>query len=231
MPKAELHMHLEGSIEAELLLELAVRNGMRPRWETAEALRAAYRFSNLQSFLDLYYEGCRVLVQERDFYDISRAYLRRSHADAVVRAEVFIGPQGFTEHNVPIAAVMDGVLAAMRDAARDDGISAGLLVSAQRHRSEAEALQLLDQVMPWADQIAGFGLGGAELGYPPSGFVRYSVPAANAGFALPPMRARRVRRPTCARRSNCSAWTASITATPAWTTRRWCANWRRARYP
>ena len=95
MPKAELHMHLEGSIEAELLLDLAVRNGMQPRWPTAEALRAAYRFRNLQSFLNLYYEGCRVLVQERDFYDITRAYLRRAHADAVVRAEVFIGPQGF----------------------------------------------------------------------------------------------------------------------------------------
>jgi adenine deaminase len=184
IPKAELHMHLEGSIEAELLLELAVRNGMQPRWATAEALRAAYEFSNLQSFLDLYYEGCRVLVQERDFYDITRAYLRRAHADAVVHAEVFIGPQGFTERGVPMGAVMDGVLAAIRDAARQDGISAGLLVSAQRHRSEAEALQLLDQVMPWADRIAGFGLGGAELGYPPSGFVRFFRACRERGFRV-----------------------------------------------
>ncbi|HEX3402146.1 MAG TPA: adenosine deaminase [Acetobacteraceae bacterium] len=184
IPKAELHMHLEGSIEAEHLLALAVRNGMRPRWETAEALRAAYRFSNLQSFLDLYYEGCRVLVHERDFYEITRAYLRRAHADAVVRAEVFVGPQGFTERGVPIAAVMDGVLAAMRDAAREHGISAGLLVSAQRHRSEAEALQLLDQVMPWADQIAGFGLGGAELGHPPSDFVHYFRACRERGYRI-----------------------------------------------
>ena len=149
-----------------------------------EALRAAYEFDNLQSFLDLYYEGCRVLVQERDFYDITRAYLRRAHADAVVRAEVFIGPQGFTERDVPIAAVMDGVLAAMRDAAREDGISAGLLVSAQRHRSEAEALQMLDQVMPWADQIAGFGLGGAELGNPPSRFVNFFRACRERGFRV-----------------------------------------------
>ena len=184
MPKAELHMHLEGSIEAELLLELAVRNGVQPRWATAEALRAAYEFSNLQSFLDLYYEGCRVLVQERDFFDITRAYLRRAHAEAVIRAEVFIGPQGFTERGVPITAVMDGVLAAMCDAARDDGISAGLLVSAQRHRSEAEALQLLDQVMPWADRIAGFGLGGAELGHPPAGFVRFFRACRERGFRV-----------------------------------------------
>jgi len=184
IPKAELHMHLEGSIEAELLLELAVRNGMQPRWATAEALRAAYEFRNLQSFLDLYYEGCRVLVQERDFYDITRAYLRRAHADAVVRAEVFIGPQGFTERGVPIATVMDGVLAAMRDASREHGISAGLLVSAQRHRSEAEALQLLDQVMPWADRITGFGLGGAELGHPPSGFVQFFRACRERGFRV-----------------------------------------------
>ncbi|HEY7575989.1 MAG TPA: adenosine deaminase [Acetobacteraceae bacterium] len=173
MPKAELHMHLEGSIEAEQLLAIAERNGLRPRWETPEALRAAYRFRNLQAFLDLYYEGCRVLLNERDFHDITRAYLRRAHDDAVVRAEVFIGPQSFTERGVAVDAVMEGVLTAMRDAARDDGISAGLLVSAQRHRSEAEALRLLGQVMPWADQIAGFGLGGAEVGNPPSRFAGY----------------------------------------------------------
>ncbi len=184
MPKAELHMHLEGSIEAELLLELAVRNGVPLRWETPQALRAAYEFRNLQSFLDLYYAGCRVLVHERDFYQVTRAYLARAHADAVVRAEIFIGPQGFTERGVPLGAVMDGVLAAMRDAAHEHGISAGLLVSAQRHRSEAEALQLLDQVMPWADRIAGFGLGGAELGNPPSGFVQFFRACRERGFRV-----------------------------------------------
>jgi adenosine deaminase len=184
MPKAELHMHLEGSIEAELLLELAARNGLRPRWETPEALRGAYRFRNLQAFLDLYYEGCRVLMQERDFYDITRAYLRRAHADAVVRAELFLGPQGFTERGIAIKAVMDGVLTAMRDATREDGISAGLLVSAQRHRSEADALKLLDSVMPWAERIAGFGLGGAEVGNPPSRFARYFRTCRDRGFRI-----------------------------------------------
>src|SRR6478735_3235123 len=108
LPKAELHMHLEGSIEAEMLLELATRNGLRPRWDSPETLRAAYEFDNLQSFLDLYYEGCRVLMHEQDFYDITRAYLRRAHADTVLHAEVFIGPQSFTERGVPLAAVMDG---------------------------------------------------------------------------------------------------------------------------
>lgn len=184
LPKAELHMHLEGSIEPELLLELAARNGLRLRWETPDALRSAYEFSDLQSFLDLYYEGCRVLVRERDFYDMTRAYLRSAHADAVVRAELFLGPQGFLERDIPLAAVMDGTLAAMRDAERDDGISAGLLVSAQRHRSEAEALALLDSVMPWADRIAGFGLGGAERGNPPARFAQYFRACRERGFRI-----------------------------------------------
>src|SRR6201995_1276322 len=122
LPKAELHMHLEGSIEAEHLLALAVGNRPRPRWDSPEALRASYRFDNLQAFLDLYYEGCRVLVREQDFYDITRAYLRRAHADAVVHAEVFLGPQGFTERSIPIEAVMNGVLSAMQDATQEVGI-------------------------------------------------------------------------------------------------------------
>jgi adenine deaminase len=184
LPKAELHMHLEGSIEAELLLEFAARNGLRPRWETPAALRSAYDFGDLQSFLDLYYEGCRVLVRERDFYDMTRAYLRRADADSVVRAETFLGPQSFVERDIPLAAVMDGVLAAMRDAEREDGISPGLLVSAQRHRSEAEALALLDSVMPWADQIAGFGLGGAERGNPPARFANYFQACRERGFRI-----------------------------------------------
>lgn len=184
LPKAELHMHLEGSIEPEDLLEIAVRNGLRPRWDSAAALRAAYRFRDLQAFLDLYYEGCRVLLQERDFYEITRTYLRRAHADAVLRAEIFVGPQSFTERGVAIDVVMEGVLAAMRDAVRDDGISAGLLVSAQRHRSEAEALQLLNSVMPWAEQIAGFGLGGAEIGNPPAKFAAYFSNCRARGFHI-----------------------------------------------
>lgn len=167
-----------------MLLALAERNGLWPRWTTAEALRAAYEFRDLQSFLDLYYEGCRVLTQARDFYDLTRAYLRRAAADTVVRAEIFVGPQSFTERGMPIADVMEGVLAAMDDAASEHGIRAGLLVSAQRHRSEAEALALLDQVMPWAERIAGFGLGGAERGNPPSRFVNFFRACRERGFRI-----------------------------------------------
>jgi adenosine deaminase len=137
LPKAELHMHLEGSLEPELLLELGARNGLRMRWDTPEALRSAYEFSDLQSFLDLYYEGCRVLVKDRDFYDMTRAYL-----------------------------------------------SAGLLVTAQRHRREADALALLESVMPWADRIAGLGLGGAERGNPPARFANYFRACRERGFRI-----------------------------------------------
>jgi adenine deaminase len=182
LPKAELHMHLEGSIEPELMLELAARNGMKLRWNTARELRAAYQFSNLRSFLDLYFEGCRVLVHEQDFHDVTRAYLSRAHEDGVIRAELFIGPQSFTERGIAIATVMDGVLRAMDDGAREHGISVGLLVSAHRHRSEADALSLLDQVLPWSDRIAGIGMGGAEVGNPPSKFVDFFRACREHGF-------------------------------------------------
>lgn len=184
IPKAELHVHIEGSIEPEMMFALAVRNGLKLRWGSAEELRAAYRFANLQAFLDLYYEGCRVLVSERDFYDVTRAYLARAHADGVVRAEVFIGPQSFTERGVGVATLMNGVLAAMQDASREDGISAGLLVSAQRHRTETEALRLIESVMPWAERIVGFGLGGAEVGNPPSKFANYFRLCRERGFRV-----------------------------------------------
>jgi adenosine deaminase len=182
MPKAELHMHLEGSIEPELMLDLAARNGVKLRWDTAEQLRAAYQFSNLQSFLDLYFEGCRVLVHERDFYDVARAYLRRAHEDGVIRAELFMGPQSFTERGIGIATVMNGVLQAMEDGAREHGISVGLLVSAHRHRTEADALSLLDQVQPWSDRILGIGMGGAEVGNPPSKFIGFFRACREQGF-------------------------------------------------
>ena len=182
LPKAELHMHLEGSIEPELMLDLAARNGVKLRWDTARELRAAYQFTGLQSFLDLYFEGCRVLAREQDFYDVTRAYLRRAHEDGVTRAELFIGPQSFTERGVGIATVMDGVLGAMDDGAREHGISVGLLVSAHRHRSEADALSLLDQVLPWSDRIIGIGMGGAEVGNPPSKFVGFFRACREHGF-------------------------------------------------
>ena len=182
LPKTDLHMHIEGSIEPRLMLDLAARNGLKLRWDTAGALRGAYQFRNLQSFLDLYFEGCKVLVTERDFHDVTRAYLRRAQEDGVIRAELFIGPQSFTERGTPIAALMSGVLGAMQEARREHGMSAGLMISVHRHRTELEALAVLDQVMPWQDHIIAIGMGGAEIGNPPSKFARFFRAARDRGF-------------------------------------------------
>jgi adenine deaminase len=184
LPKAELHVHLEGTLEPDLMLELARRNQRQLQWSTPEQLRGAYRFSNLQSFLDLYYAGCEVLLTDRDFYDLTRAYLQRAIADGVIRAEVFMGPQSFTTRGVPIATVMNGVLAALDEANREAAVSAALIVTAQRHRTEADAFALLDQIQPWANRILAIGMGGAELGNPPTKFSGFFRACKDEGFRL-----------------------------------------------
>jgi adenosine deaminase len=184
LPKAELHVHLEGCLEPDLLFALARRNDVPLRWDTPEALRAAYDFTGLQSFLDLYYAGCRVLVAERDFYDLTIAYLRRAHADGVRHAEMFLGPQSFTERGMAIGTVLQGVLTAIRDAEAECGMTAGLLVTAQRHRSEADAFALFDAILPWAGRIAGIGMGGAEIGNPPAKFKGFFRACKEHGFRV-----------------------------------------------
>lgn len=182
LPKAELHMHIEGSIEPALFIELARRNGVAIGWQTEAELRAAYRFRDLQAFLDLYYDGCRVLVQARDFFDVTRAYLARANAERVLHAELFLGPQGHTVRGIALATVLEGVLGAMDAAQREDGISAGLILVAQRHRSQEEALDLLEAAMPWRKHILGFGLGGAEVGNPPAKFTEFFRRCRERGF-------------------------------------------------
>jgi adenosine deaminase len=182
LPKAELHMHLEGALEPELLFALAKRNDVALRWNSVDELRAAYEFHSLQQFLDLYYEGCRVLRHERDFYDLTRAYLSRAHADGVRRAEISMGPQSFTGPDFTIADYFRGALRAMDDAEAEDGISAAAIVTVQRQRTEREAFEQLDAVLPWADRIAGFGLAGAEIGNPPSKFAGYYAELHRQGF-------------------------------------------------
>jgi adenine deaminase len=182
LPKAELHMHLEGALEPELLFALARRNEVALRWGSVDELRGAYEFRDLQQFLDLYYEGCRVLLHERDFYDLTRAYLSRAHADGVRRAEISMGPQSFTRPDFSIADYFRGALRAMDDAEAEDGISAAAIVTVQRQGSEREAFDQLDAVLPWADRIAGFGLAGAEIGNPPSKFAGYYAELHRQGF-------------------------------------------------
>lgn len=184
LPKAELHMHIEGSIEPDLFLRLARRNAVSIPWQTEAELRAAYRFTDLQDFLNLYYDGCRVLVQPRDFQDVTREYLARAHADRVLHAEMFLGPQGHTARGIALATVMEGVLTAMEVARADDGITSGLIVLAQRHRSEEEALAMLDALQPWYARLLGFGLGGAEVGNPPAKFAEFFRRCRALGFRV-----------------------------------------------
>jgi adenosine deaminase len=184
LPKAELHMHLEGSIAPHLMLDLARRNGVTLPWTTADELRAAYRFDNLQSFLDLFWAGCRVLNHEQDFYDMTTAYLRRARADNVRHAEVFLAPQNFTLRGIDAGTMMRGVQRAFGDAADELGISASLMILAQRHRTEETAFELLEQMMPWAQEIAAIGLGGPEIGHPPSKFKNFFGACRAKGFRV-----------------------------------------------
>lgn len=183
LPKAELHMHLEGSLEPETLIRLAGRNGLKLPYADAEALRHAYSFDSLQSFLDLFYLGLTVLQKGSDFYDMTAAYLARAARENVRHAEVFISPQAHVRRGIPVAEVMDNVLAAMGDAKARYGMSSGLIVVIQRQFDESDALDMIAAVKPWRDRIIGLGMGGPELGNPPSKFTRaYDVARCDCGW-------------------------------------------------
>jgi adenine deaminase len=172
LPKAELHMHLEGSLEPETLLALAQRNGVRLPYADAAALRRAYAFDSLQSFLDLYYLGLTVLQTGDDFYEMTAAYLVRAAQENVRHAEVFISPQAHVRRGLPIAAVVENILAAFEAARHAHGITGGLIAGIQRQFDEADALAMIAALAPWRDRILGLGLGGPEIGHPPSKFRR-----------------------------------------------------------
>ncbi len=184
MPKAELHIHLEGSIEPELMFALAERNQIKLRWATLAEVKQSYRFDDLQSFLQLYYEGCRVLHQEQDFYDMTLSYLRRAHEDGVVWAEMSLGLQNYTDRGMAVETALSGIARASDFAARTYGINSGLIIVAQRHRSEAEAFALLEQIMPWSGQILGIDMGGAEVGNPPGKFANFFRACREQGFFI-----------------------------------------------
>jgi adenosine deaminase len=173
LPKAELHVHLEGTLEPTMLLDLAARNDIEVPWADVDELRLAYRFDGLEHFLALLFRGASVLRQRQDFYDLTAAYLMRAHRDGVRRAEMFFGPQTFLDADVDIGVQLDGVLSAIDDARRDLGIDGALIVTAQRHRTQDAALELIEQTRPWHHRLLGFGLGGAERGNPPAKFVDY----------------------------------------------------------
>ena len=172
MPKAELHIHIEGSLEPEMIFALARRNGVDLPYDSVEALRAAYAFTDLQSFLDIYYAGASVLRQQEDFFEMAWAYFERAAADNVVHAEIFFDPQTHTERGVDMEAVIVGLAHACRRAHAELGISASLILSFLRHLSEDAAMATLEQALPYRDQFIGVGLDSSERGYPPEKFAR-----------------------------------------------------------
>lgn len=182
MPKAELHIHIEGSLEPAMMFELARRNGVTLPYATVEAVRAAYNFTNLQDFLDLYYQGMRALVREQDFYDLAMAYLRRAAQQNVRHAEIFFDPQGHTSRGVTFKTVIDGLWRALKEAERTLGMSASLILCFLRHLDEADAEKTLDEALPWRDRFIGVGLDSSEKGYPPSKFQRVFGRARGLGL-------------------------------------------------
>ncbi len=172
MPKAELHIHIEGSLEPELIFELAARNGVRIAYASVEELRRAYAFTNLQSFLDIYYAGASVLLEEQDFHDMAWAYLQRAAADNVVHAEIFFDPQTHTARGVAMETVIEGLHRACAEAGPALGIDASLILCFLRHLSEKEAFDTLYQALPFRDKFIGVGLDSSEVGHPPEKFAR-----------------------------------------------------------
>ncbi len=182
LPKAELHLHLEGSLEPELLFALAERNNVALPWADVDTLRSAYAFNNLQEFLDLYYRGADVLRTEHDFYDLTWAYLQRCKAQNVIHTEPFYDPQTHTERGIPFEVALEGIRAALKDGREQLGITSGLILSFLRHLPEEEAFKTFEQALPYRDAFFAVGLDSSELGHPPSKFERVFQRARDEGF-------------------------------------------------
>jgi len=184
LPKAELHLHIEGSLEPELMFDLAQRNGVVIPFASVEEVRAAYAFSNLQDFLDIYYQGMSVLQTEQDFHDLTAAYLARARGDGVRHVEIFFDPQGHTTRGVAFETVVTGITRALDAARAEHGLTSKLILCFLRHLSEAEAEATLDEALPFLDRIAGVGLDSSEVGHPPSKFERVFARARDLGLKL-----------------------------------------------
>ena len=184
IPKAELHIHIEGSLEPELIFALAQRNGVQLPYADVEALRAAYAFTDLQSFLDIYYAGASVLLQEADFYDMAWAYFERAKADHVIHTEIFFDPQTHTARGVSMATVVQGLSRACADAQSKLGISSALILCFLRHLSEAEAFATLEAALPYREHFIGVGLDSSEMDHPPEKFVRVFARCRELGLRI-----------------------------------------------
>ena len=184
LPKCELHIHIEGSLEPELMFALARRNNITLPYESVEAVRRAYSFTRLQDFLDIYYQGMSVLIAEQDFHDLAWAYLTRAHADNVRHVEMFFDPQGHTSRGVAFETVVNGLSSAIGRARHEYGMSASLIMCFLRHLDEADAERTLDSALAHRERIMGIGLDSSELDHPPAKFARVFRRAREAGFSL-----------------------------------------------
>lgn len=184
IPKAELHLHLEGSFEPELMFEIAQRNNISLDYDSIKSLKEAYKFNNLQEFLDIYYTGAKVLINEQDFYDLTWAYLTKVHSQNVVHVEVFFDPQTHTERGIEFDVVIKGIRRALEQAKSELNISYKLIMSYLRHLSEDEAFNTLESSLPYKDWIDGVGLDSSELNNPPSKFVNVFEASAKHGYKL-----------------------------------------------
>ena len=184
LPKAELHLHIEGSLEPEQMFEFARRNGVKLPFANVEEVRAAYAFSNLQDFLDIYYQGAQVLLTKADFHDLAMAYFRRIAADGARHAEIFFDPQTHTDRGVPFGVVIEGLLSGMDEAEQTLGVTSKLILCFLRHLSEAAAFETLEQARPHLDRIAGVGLDSSEVGHPPSKFAGVFAAARKLGLKV-----------------------------------------------
>ena len=184
LPKAELHLHIEGSLEPELMFELAQRNGVEIPYESVEDVRAAYAFTRLQDFLDIYYAGANVLRTRRDFHDMAMAYFDRAAQDGVVHAEIMFDPQTHTDRGIPFAEVIEGLLSAMAETEAKHGMTSQLILSFLRHLSEEAAFETLAMAEPWLDRITAVGLDSSELGHPPVKFAQVLAAAREKGLKI-----------------------------------------------
>lgn len=184
LPKAELHLHIEGSLEPELMFALARRNGIAIPYASVEDVRAAYAFSNLQDFLDIYYAGADVLRTRQDFHDLAAAYFDRAAADGVLHAEIMFDPQTHTARGIAFGTVIEGLLSACEEAEAKHGVTSCLILCFLRHLSEAEAFETLAQAKPWLDRIIAVGLDSSEVGHPPEKFARVFAAARAKGLKL-----------------------------------------------
>jgi adenosine deaminase len=182
LPKVELHMHIEGALEPELMFTIAARHDLALKYDSVDALRKAYHFGNLQSFLDIYYEACSVLRHEQDFYELTMAYLQRAHAQHILHTEVFFDPQTHTQRGVPFATVVSGIRRALGDGERTYGITSRLIMCFLRHLSAESAFDTLEQALPYREHIVAVGLDSYEVGHPPAQFVKVFEQARQHGF-------------------------------------------------